>query len=363
MNEQLALRTLSDLLGWTYQAHSEFAWLRLMSKFKYDAYQGYEPGMRFFESLISWLHQFDTKPDREVAYEFLKTRLIFFSKNEVAHLVHRFYPIVRDTLSKAIAKEHQIQPYEIWTHPSTKGLYEVSLRKSMFVGLSDGAMMDVFRRSNEGKLSNEQIVVAHEISEPKWKGMVEKLEEDIKAKHWNTQAMFQHVFLIDDFTASGTSLITPKLGGGWSGKINKFITSNEKYLSRFLENPCLLHVHHYLATSDAKVTVEAYAAQLEAQHPEFNIDLTFGHIIEGQFKITPQEDPKFYALLTNHYDPGVETTISGTVQFGYKNCSLPVVLEHNTPNNTVGLIWAESNGAVALPAKTLKPLFRRRTRH
>src|SRR5664279_5385871 len=105
MNEQLALKSLSELLEWGDEARDEFAWLRLMSKYKYDFYQGYEPGLRFFESLIGWLIQFKAVADRRIAYAFLKNQLIFFSRDEIDHLVHRFYPIVRQILSKLVAQE------------------------------------------------------------------------------------------------------------------------------------------------------------------------------------------------------------------------------------------------------------------
>lgn len=363
MNEQLALKTLSELLEWDHEAHKEFAWLRLMSTFKYDAYQGYEPGMRFFESLIGWLHQFNDVPDRKIAYKFLKSRLIFFSRDEVAHLVHQLYPVIRKTLSKAIAVEHTIKPYEVWTNEVAKMEYDIRLRKTLFVGLSDGAMMDVFRRSNEGRLSNEQIVVAHEISGPKWKNMLEKLQETIVQNKWETDPIFEHVFLIDDFTASGTSLIDLKSDKTWGGKINKFIESNKNHIDKYLKSPCYLHVHHYLASESAQAKIASLIGEIQKKHKDFKIDLTFGHIIEDRFKVSAENDPEFYDILKHHYDENVQTGISGVVQFGYKDCALSVVLEHNTPNNTVSLFWADSRDDVAVGGKAMKSLFRRRTRH
>ena len=42
-------------------------------------------------------------------------------------------------------------------------------------------------------------------------------------------------------------------------------------------------------------------------------------------------------------------------------CALPVVLEHNTPNNSIPLLWAETAGADG--AHAMEPLFFRRDRH
>jgi hypothetical protein len=50
-----------------------------------------------------------------------------------------------------------------------------------------------------------------------------------------------------------------------------------------------------------------------------------------------------------------------TMKLGYANCALPVVLEHNTPNNSFPLLWAET--ARANGAHAMEPLFFRRDRH
>jgi hypothetical protein len=59
VNQEFVLGKLGDLMGWDEErAHIEFAWLRLMSRLKYDGYQDFLAGMRFIESLTDWLQQF-----------------------------------------------------------------------------------------------------------------------------------------------------------------------------------------------------------------------------------------------------------------------------------------------------------------
>ena len=85
-------------------------------------------------------------------------------------------------------------------------------------------------------------------------------------------------------------------------------------------------------------------------------------------------DPKSYAdflkLTQTYYDPIIRTkhTDIGGVShlgLGYGGCALPLVLEHNTPNNSIALLWAETDGSGrdgnCTPA--MRPLFRRRQRH
>ena len=47
---------------------------------------------------------------------------------------------------------------------------------------------------------------------------------------------------------------------------------------------------------------------------------------------------------------------------GYADCALPVVLEHNTPNDGVPNSWAETEGD-ARNDYAMEPLFFRRDRH
>ena len=366
MNEQLALRTISDLLNWDIEAREEFAWLKLLSTYKYDAYEGYEPGMRFYASLIGWLQQFPDIKDRKIAYAFLKHHLVFFSRQEIVHLVHRLWPEVQRTIIKSVAADMGIPTWKVLADPVSKLQFQIQLRQSLFVGLSDGAKMDVFRRDNEGRISNEQMVVAHEISDKKWASMTKKLEDVIKSEGWIAEPVFKHIFLIDDFTASGTSLLREDSDEvtGWDGKLAKFIIQAEKDHLIRLSDPCNVHVHHYIATKFSEKSVNQLTAKFQKKYPRFKIDLSYGLLIDEKFNVSTKTCKDFYELITRHYDPSVETKISKCVKYGYKQGHLAVVLEHNTPNNTVGIIWAESKGNIAPPSLTpMTPLFRRRTRH
>jgi hypothetical protein len=67
-------------------------------------------------------------------------------------------------------------------------------------------------------------------------------------------------------------------------------------------------------------------------------------------------------ILSEYYDPAIENIHTGKdIWMGFKDCSIPLVLEHNTPNNSIALLWAESDGEEG--AHAMKPLFRRRQRH
>ena len=83
--------------------------------------------------------------------------------------------------------------------------------------------------------------------------------------------------------------------------------------------------------------------------------------------ISRATDAAITNLVDKYYDPAIETKsikVGGTdAKFGFANCGLPVILEHNTPNNSVALLWAESLIEEPPPPHLMRPLFRRRQRH
>lgn len=376
MNEHLALDKISKLMEWEKdgQDKKEFARLKLLSQFKYDNYEGYEPGSRFYTNLIAWLKQFTSISDRKIAYDFLIDHLIFFSRQEVIHLVYRLWPEIHRIIVNAVAGEQAIPHWEVIKN--AKEAFDIQLRQSLFFGLSDGAKMDVFRRDNEGRISNEQTVVVHEVSTKRWKNMHQKLCKEIKKKDWQAEPVFKHVFLIDDFTASGTTLIRwDDEEKEWTGKIASFIEHAKLSEQIILHDPCHIHIHHYIGTSLSEKEVAKRIAEFkrflddkrvngDVSLPEFDFTVSFGLVVGDRFNVTQQSCPAFYDLLGKHYDKSVQTDTTGSVKYGYKDCGLGIVFEHNTPNNSVGLIWAETTEAnIPATSTPMTPLFRRRTRH
>ena len=381
MNQDLGLRVLGRIMQWDDdRARKEFNWLRLMARLKYDGYRDFQAGMRFIESLVTWLQQFEQPQERETAYAFVRDVLVYIGPGEMQRLVEQFYPrFVRDRLVRLVAEECGIQPYRVLADPKARAAEKRLRRQTAFMGLSDGAHIDAIRRTNSGLLRNEQFVQATQIDTEKWKDLLDSLREDLE----DQDARFRVVYLIDDFTATGTSFLRfDEKKKNWKGKLIRFrdsVKSANTDLAddSLFEDDWELCIHHYVAS---RAAVDAIETRLEeakeggafcedwarTMQPSYGMDLP----PDLPIKAACGRHDDFIELTGKYYDPKLQTRhtdIGGVTHLGlgYGGCALPLVLEHNTPNNAVALLWAETDGGDrdGVHAPAMRPLFRRRQRH
>lgn len=366
MKAKLAMRLLADMMNWIdAQATEEFSWLKLMVDSKYDHYQGYRPGGRFYVNFLNWIGQFDVE-DRATAYRFFRHHLIFISQMEMHHLVNLTWHMMQSEIRAQIAAELELAYYETWGHAaSEERLKEMDIR-TLYVGLSDGAKIDVFRRDNEEHISNEQIVAASEISNEKWIKLVESLKERLTEANFNEQpASFERICLIDDFTASGTTLIRyDDAKKQWKGKIPTFCSQNKDRIGNDIDENCTMHVHHYLATAKAKDAVNLAITRYKLENPTLKFVTTFSYILNTDIAFDDEKDIEISLLLQKYYDRSIEDSIVGSnIWYGYKSGGLPLILYHNTPNNSVAILWATGKDSENPETRKTKPLFSRKKRH
>lgn len=368
MNQEFVLGKLSELMGWDDDmSRREFAWLRLMSRMKYDGYQEFLAGMRFIESLTDWLQQFDKPEQRQTAYTFVRQNLVFISLAEMRHLVELLYSeTVQPRLIREVAGQCDTPAYRVWADPKTTDAYKTLLRKTLFIELSDGGRIDIFRRANAGVIGNEQIVTAPRINDEKWKDLLKDLRKDTK----DDAARFSFVYLVDDFTASGTTLLRQE-EGKWKGKLCRFWedVTKDGIAQRVFEDEWKLCVHHYISTAQSEATIgqrdREVRTALGADRWFRKIELSAGVLLPSEFTIKPATHPEFGELIRDYYDASIEDEHmkkgGEDARYGFGKCGLPLVLEHNTPNNSLALLWEETSGEGG--AHAMRPLFRRRKRH
>lgn len=362
MRDPLAERLLAQVMNWSEEdvAH-ERPVLQSMAAYKYDEYQQFIPGMRFVESLALWLGQFETLEEKIIAYEFVKTKLIFYSTAEINHLVEVAYPdFIRPQLIKKVARENDFHPWQV-EKISCSREFRIAQRKTLFLGLSDGARTDVFRRFNR-ELSHEQIYPTYEISNERADSLLADLRESIGKMSERSNGdisstescQFETIVLLDDFSGSGLSYIreNDEKFSGKVAKLHKQVTDLKYGISSLFDAARAdIYIVLYLATEQARQNLEQHTKKLW-QASGTSCSVIVIHQLNSEIKLVSNGADVFNSLIENYYDDEVEdqhTKVGGSdVKFGFASCGLPLVLSHNTPNNSLALLWAETERVRAL---------------
>lgn len=127
-------------------------------------------------------------------------------------------------------------------------------------------------------------------------------------------------------------------------------------------------VHHYVASAFARDENRRRDELARAAlGPTWfkSVEFTHGLVLPEDMLVTPAKHGAFCELIERYYDPAIESESlkrgRTDAKYGFASGRLPLVMEHNTPNNSVALLWAETGGSEGRPA--MRPLFRRRHRH
>jgi hypothetical protein len=335
------------------QIDNERPLLQAMANLKWNEYQQFAPGTRFLESLVKWLQQFDSIDDRRIAYDLVRKHLIFISSEQIAHLVDiLFSEKINPVLIRKTASEINTSPYYIAKILNTES-YANNLRTSLFISLSDGSKIDQLRRG--AYLDNEQVLTTYQPDDSKVKEMLEKLQVGIP------NAKFKTIFLIDDFTASGRSYVRAD-GGGKLGRIFEkvFLQGNLKGIVELAHIE--MHILFYIATSEALHNIRHGIQEWKNAHSvdaQITVDCLLP--IDSTIKDKVLLDPDVMRFLSKYFDETIvdEHYKKGKHEqpfLGFNECGLPLVLNHNTPNNSLAILWLPSD-------KRYKGLFPRISRH
>ena len=382
MNSELAERVLVNVMEWDEETVArERPLIQVLASYKFDEYQQFSPGMRFIESFASWLRQFN-KDERSIMYNFVKCRLIYIANTEMQHFVSIVYPdIIRKILFGKVAQKEHISTMDVKTLSGSTA-FELIRRKSLFLGLSDGARMDFFRRINQDSISNEQIWLTYEISNEKAQGMLKDLSDDLERKlgrkPYDSEVKFETIFLLDDFSASGTTYFR-KENTIFTGKIikilEKFFPQSKKDDTKNMNGPdnvsklvdpdnLEIHVILYVVTEEARQKLErAIQEWIQVHKLKIFVKIHPVQLIKDASKIKIETDSKILEIIRKpeYFDGGIVDPHWKKGRYeepylGYDQCSLPLVLSHNAPNNSLPIIWFES-------FRSVQGLFPRISRH
>ena len=409
---QLLQETLPMLLEGEDEAASIFRELEFLSDYKYNGYEMYHPGRLFLENLYLWLDQF--KPEERMdALRFVREKLISISRRDFQQLAYILYhDVIRRQQIRITAEYAGISPYRIRLIRESPYFQQIT-RASLYVGMSDGARIDYIRRHNL-HISNEQVLPYYEVSSLKKADLLKELQKELS----NPNGLFHCLFMVDDFCGSGRTLLRevvtinvnqpyepPVIPLSWQSRfrfsaetnelellyqgalscedqqalqgmgvsreyaeaidhlIDKYsknetvlkgaLTKAEENLREILDSKAYIYLCPLLATQKALDRLNALITRLPA--PFADMKILPGAVLKDSERITSNKDP-IGALCENYYTTDFEDEHTGPVKFGFDNCGLPLVLHHNTPNNSIYLLWARK------PAG-FNPLFVRYERH
>lgn len=370
MKDSLAEKLLAHVLRWSPEdVARERPVLKGMAAFKYDEYQQFSAGGRFIESLTLWLNQFETAEERRAAYDFVKTDIVFCSSAEMRHLVEIAYPdCIRPILLDRTATELSIDRYRV-AAVAARSEFAIRQRQCLFLGLSDGARIDTFRRTNRD-LNHEQIWQTYELSESRVTKLMEKLRDHLaqllRREPDPSECKFRTLVLLDDFSASGTSYYALPASAPKTGKVvDLFLDLCEpsRPPSKLIDlNNVEVIILLYMATQQALDHLrQASQALWGARRVPCSVEVV--QPLPGYLRISAGDGNQICGLIEgpNYYDHGVfdhhfEKGGTTDARYGYAACGLPVVLHHNTPNNSIALLWSYED-------KNFRGLFPRVQRH
>ena len=364
MKDENAARLLANVMGWEDEStvRKYVPLLQLLATYKYDSYQRFQPGKRFVESFALWLRRFD-RQDRQAAFELIFDKLVFFSDAEFSHLVTGAYPdvIVQEQL-RLVAEEYDIEAFRIAQIARHRRFRELAL-KSLYLGLSDGARTSELRRASNGVIRNEQISHAYEIGDEKTTDMIQELTSSLAGIGiCVARPAFNLVWLLDDFSGSGHTYIRyDQKGKRFKGKIKKAYEVLHRGLVDATHYEVFLLL--YVATQQAVDHIEYWSDRFTSERGYKPLQVRVLCPLGAELVLHRDDGSPSTDLAKGHryYDENVHDRhlrVGGTTdaRFGFAGCGLPVVLCHNTPNNSLYLLWGGE-------LTTFPGLFPRVSRH
>src|SRR5579862_7201862 len=351
MNDDIADQLLARVMGWQEAGRGDLIDttrrdLQLLSAYKYDSYLRFGPGQRFIEGLALWLRRMHPQ-HRATALKFVRERLVYISEAEFLHLVQIAYPdVILPERIRLVSEETGLPPHRVASIASHRRFLELGL-KSLYLGLSDGARTSELRRMSAGGILHEQIWQAYELGAAKGEELLRKLAKSLAAKELpHEDQRFTLVWLLDDFSGSGNTYIRLEKDQ-FEGKLTKaygVLHDNKLVDPSHYEVFLLLYVATRQAADHIQYWSERFTAERGYKAPQVRVV----QLLDESVRITANRDPALQELIDDpeYYDDRAHTrhtAVGGTsnVRRGFADCALPVVLAHNTPNNSIYLLWGE----------------------
>jgi hypothetical protein len=353
LKDALVTRLLARVMDWgPEEVARERPRLQALAAYKYDGYEQFSPAVRFIGHLGDWLEQFDRGEERRIAYEFVLRDLVFVTDAELRHLVSMAYPTtIRPLLLRGAALADGIDPFHV-SRIAASPTFRGRLTRTLFLALSDGARIDLFRRLGaEYGLIHDQIWVTYDLA----RGRVAEFLSKLRERTHREDDRFTHVVLLDDFSASGLSYLRRNKEGKLKGKVATFYEQLQSEHNDLVSADAEISVILYLATPTALAGINSLGMEMVGG-TGFLFRARAVHELVNAPHLVPGGDMPVLKLVEQdrYYDDRAESSstrvggFNGSVRYGFNQNGLTLVLAHNTPNNSISLLWSQTSKVTAL---------------
>jgi hypothetical protein len=152
------------------------------------------------------------------------------------------------------------------------------------------------------------------------------------------------------------------------------VLEDNKKFKNLLADGYEVRLFFLIATKNALTYIEDLLEKYMQQHQGLTVQVECIQTLDEDAKFTNHQEQEARQMLdiiarkryinesklTDAYKESYDDDAEKRYHLGYKQCALTVVLNHNTPNNSLPIIWQPKREDKAQP---LYPLFYRITRH
>lgn len=389
----------------------------VLAEHKYNFYEMYQPGRLFFENLYLWLSVF-TEEERTAALKFVRENLIFISREEFQQLAQvLYYDRVYQRQIDIASQKTGLPRHRVRMLAESTEMQRIK-RSSLYVAMSDGARIDYFRRQNlsisneqvlptyypsedkaTGLISDleknlgkgtrfECLFLMDDfcgsgrtlLREVVKVGLDTPLEgfvvpQQMKARlsyrpdnrelalayGGNVDPQLEETLLALNDTGSYREAVKELLRKyaaretELAGSLKRI--ASDTPLPGMLSENARVYLCPLLTTQYALDRLNPLLLRLPA--PLNTMEILPGAVLPDSVRVRPpivghSSGQTISTLCENHYSEEYEDEHTGSIKYGYDDCGLPLVLHHNTPNNSIYLLWSR---------KMQTPLFVRYERH
>ncbi len=345
---------------WELSPYHLFDYITTLSRYKFSTYMQFDPPVRFQIILENWINNFLSDKDKFTAFK-LSSRILFITQHELEYLqryVYRkfisqygwqinesleeflFVPLEEDVKVAEFFRLNQISGREdkVGGSKSYLNCIDEFIQPIKEIEKIDNGIKQIKSCEHLNNLDRDNIIAIMEKAKIQYTAELEKKNKDYEQR--------KYLILLTDFSGSGATV---------KNDITRILTHYSfEFVFLFSYIICEDSLNKLLITSEQNAN---------------KINIIYGLLLTSKAKCFAEDsiilfDPdkseirklcdKYFFQLKEH--PDVKQW-QEDIKYGFKENQLTLVLDHNCPNNTLPIMWAENSNWKALFPRVPKYIF------